>query len=118
MEPQVTFLPGNRTLKVRSGTNLLQAARKARVHIPTRCGGNAGCLMCKVEVRSMDGTPAGLTPPGEAERRKLGPLLEQGIRLACQAKIVGPATVRLPENPLKAAIRKQLEAQNEEDSLW
>ncbi|WP_410768348.1 2Fe-2S iron-sulfur cluster-binding protein [Fontibacillus sp. BL9] len=115
METQITFLPLKKTLKVRPGTSVLLASRKSRVHIPTRCGGNAGCLMCKVEVEPAD--KAALTPPTEAERRKLGPLLDQGIRLACQANIIGSAIVKLPEDPLKAAIRKQLERQNDED-LW
>ncbi|MEF2964366.1 2Fe-2S iron-sulfur cluster-binding protein [Paenibacillus sp. M1] len=116
MEQQITFLPQNKTVKVRPGTSVLHAAREARVHIATRCGGNAGCLMCKVTVEP--GLEAELTPPTAAERRKLGPLLERGIRLACQARITGPAAVRLPEDPLKAAIRKQLEAQQQNDDLW
>lgn len=119
MEPvdtQITFMPHNKTLKVRPGASVLRAASEARIRIATRCGGNASCLMCKVQVEP-GGEPA-LSPPTEAERHKLGPLLEQGVRLACQANIVGPAIVTLPEDPLKAAIRKQLERQNSEDELW
>lgn len=82
----------------------------------TRCGGNAGCLMCKVQVEPEQA--AMLTPPSAAERRKLGPLLEQGVRLACQAVIRGEVAVQLPEDPLKAAIRKQLERQRDEEELW
>ncbi|MEK5476717.1 2Fe-2S iron-sulfur cluster-binding protein [Paenibacillus sp. FSL R5-0407] len=115
VETQITFLPQKKTLKVRPGSTVLRASREARVHIATRCGGNAGCLMCKVKV-APDQADA-LTPPTEAERRKLGPLLNQGIRLACQANIIGSAVVELPEDPLKAAIRKQLERQNDDD-LW
>lgn len=116
MEHQIKFIPLGKTIKVRSGSSVLHAAREARVFIATRCGGNAGCLMCKVEV--VQGHEAALTPPSDAERRKLGPLLEQGIRLACQARICGSAEVRLPEDPLKAAIRKQLEKQKADDDLW
>ncbi|MEK4511586.1 2Fe-2S iron-sulfur cluster binding domain-containing protein [Paenibacillus anaericanus] len=116
MEYQIKFIPQGRTLKVRPGTSVLRAAREARVFISTRCDGHAGCLMCKVEVEPEH--ESALTPPSDAELRKLGPLLDQGIRLACQAQICGSAEVRLPEDPLKAAIRKQLERQKENDDLW
>lgn len=72
--------------------------------------------MCKVQVDPE--YAAALTPPSDAERRKLGPLLDQGVRLACQAKIWGNMVVQLPEDPLKAAIRKQLERQRKEEELW
>lgn len=72
--------------------------------------------MCKVQVDREQASA--LSPPSAAERRKLGPLLEQGVRLACQANVRGEAVVRLPEDPLKAAIRKQLERQREEEDLW
>lgn len=116
MEVQITFLPEGKTVKVKPGTTVLRAAREARIHITTRCGGNAGCLMCKVQVD--ESYAAALTPPTDSERRKLGPLLDQGTRLSCQAKIIGQAQVKLPEDPLKAAIRKQLAKEQEEDELW
>ena len=111
----ITFQPSDKTVKVRSGITVLRAAREAKIHISTRCGGQAGCLMCKVLVEP--GQAAAFTSPTEAERRKLGFQLEQGYRLACQAKICGQGVVQVPEDPLKAAIRKQLEKQ-QDDSLW
>jgi 2Fe-2S ferredoxin len=48
---------------------------------------------------------------------KLGGLERQGVRLACQAKVTGSVIVEVPEDPLKAAIRKQLDKPNG-DSLW
>ncbi|CAG7641295.1 2Fe-2S iron-sulfur cluster-binding protein [Paenibacillus allorhizosphaerae] len=112
MAAHITFLPNNKTVQVNPGTTVLGAAAKAKVHIRTRCGGKAACLMCKVIVQS--GT--GLTAPNPSERMKLGSSDEgSGFRLACQAKILGDVTVTIPEDPLKAAIRKQLEKQQEED---
>lgn len=111
----VTFQPLDKSVKVRPGTTVLRAAREAKVPISTRCGGKAGCLMCKILVEPDQA--AALTSPTEAERRKLGYQIEQGYRLACQAKVCGEGVVRVPEDPLKAAIRKQLE-QQQEDSLW
>lgn len=116
MEVQAQFWPQGKKVKVRPGTSVLRAAQKARIHIATRCGGQAACLMCKVQVEK--GCEGALSPLSPAEAGKLGPLAEEGIRLACQAKVIGNAEIHLPEDPLKAAVRKQLMQQTDEDSLW
>ncbi|MGF7030462.1 2Fe-2S ferredoxin [Paenibacillus mucilaginosus] len=113
MNAEVTFLPDGRKVTVRPGTTLLEASRRARVTIRTRCAGKAACLMCKVRVT--EGMESGLAEPGKNERLKLGGQEQYGYRLACQAKVTGPVQVEVPEDPLKAAIRKQLEKQQEED---
>jgi 2Fe-2S ferredoxin len=115
MGAQVTFLPDGKTINVRPGTTILDASRRARVQIRTRCGGKAACLMCKVIVQ--DTAQTSLAPCNQNERLKLGGLQEQGYRLACQAKVTGAVTVIVPEDPLKAAIRKQLERQKEDELL-
>ncbi|MGQ8872863.1 2Fe-2S iron-sulfur cluster-binding protein [Paenibacillus sp. TSA_86.1] len=115
MQEVITFLPMNKSIKVQSGTTILQAARRAGVRIATRCDGKAACLMCKVKVEQ-DELHA-LLPPTDAEKRKLGTLLEEGTRLSCQAKVCGQLSVHIPEDPLKAAIRKQLERQ-QQDEDW
>lgn len=111
--PEIRFEPDGKTVQVRPGTSVLDASRRARVAIRTRCGGNAGCLMCKVTAASK----TGLSAPSDSERHKLGELIEQRIRLACQAKITGDCAVVVPEDPLKAAVRAQL-AKQREDELW
>lgn len=119
MDHTITFQPGGKHIKVRQGTSVLNAARNCGVHIPTRCGGKAGCLMCKVEVNGQNAQA--LSPIGDAENRKLGSLVGEGIRLSCQALIQGNVEVNIPEDRLKAAIRKQLEAARNKDSddeLW
>lgn len=113
---KVTFLPSGKQVEVKPGVTLLQASRLAGLTIPTRCGGKAGCMMCKVDVP--EGDRCHLSEPGSAERNKLGTWLERGTRLACQATVQGSVTVQVPEDKLKAAIRKQLERQAEEDKLW
>lgn len=112
--PIIRFMPDGKSIEARSGTTLLDASRRARVAISTRCDGNASCLMCKVEVADQ----SGLRAPGDKEKLKLGERINDGIRLACQAKVSGDVTVNIPESPLKAAIRLQLERQKEEDRLW
>ncbi|NHN28735.1 2Fe-2S iron-sulfur cluster-binding protein [Paenibacillus agricola] len=114
MGVHITFLPDNKSIQVRPGMTILEASRKARVHIRTRCDGKAACLMCKVHVPDQ----TALAPMNQNERLKLGGMDEQGYRLACQAKAIADVTVMLPEDPLKAAIRKQLEAEREDDGLW
>jgi 2Fe-2S ferredoxin len=109
MLPEVTFLPEDKKINVRAGTTLLEAGRKARVHIRSRCGGNASCLMCKVTVKDQ----SGLSAMKEKESMKLGELKERCLRLACQAKVIGSTVVEVPEDPLKAAVRAQLDQQNE-----
>jgi 2Fe-2S ferredoxin len=114
MQVEVVFLPDNKRVKVRRGTTLLSASRSAKVSVRTRCGGLAACLMCKVSVPDQ----AGVEPPNHNERLKLGSLLDENIRLSCQAKVCGDVTVIIPEDPLKAAIRRQLEHQHDDDELF
>jgi len=112
----VTFEPDGRGADVRPGATLLEASRRAGVSIRTRCGGIAGCLMCKVHVTKDQAEQ--LTPPTQAEIRKLGSLLEEGVRLSCQARTKGDVVVVVPEDPLKAAIRKKLAEGRQEDDWW
>ena len=111
--PVITFLPAQKTIQVKPGTTILDASRKAKVPIRTRCDGKAACLMCKVSVEDQ----RGLAPMNQAERLKLGEPQAGGMRLACQARVMGDVAVVVPEDPLKAAIRAQLAKQQEED-LW
>ncbi|WP_166239338.1 2Fe-2S iron-sulfur cluster-binding protein [Paenibacillus turpanensis] len=111
---KVTFLPEGKTSEVRPGTTLLEAARRAGIVLRTRCGGKAGCLMCKVHAADV----SSLEKPAHNELLKLGAAVNEGVRLACQAKVARDTEVHVPEDPLRAAIRKQLEQQKEDDSLW
>jgi 2Fe-2S ferredoxin len=111
MNPEVHFLPDNKRVKVRVGTSLLDASRSAKVSIRTRCGGKAACLMCKVVVLEQNG----LETPNRNELVKLGSLVEEHYRLSCQAKICGDVTAIVLEDPLKAAIRRQLALQAEDE---
>lgn len=111
---EVHFWPDDKKISVRPGTTLLDAGRKAKVHIRTRCGAKAACLMCKVKVSDSDG----LAPMNVNERLKLGSQADEGYRLACQARVIGTVHVTIPEDPLKAAIRAQLARQAEENDLF
>ncbi len=116
---KVVFLPANKTIQVTRGTTVLQAVRLAGLSLPVRCDGRAACLMCKVQVEQPQaGQQDGLSDPGEIECRKLGLDGERTLRLGCQARIVGPAVIHLPEDRLKQAIRRQLQQQDDDLSDW
>lgn len=113
--PRITFMPDNKTVEVPRGVSVLDASRRAGIAIKTRCGGKAGCLMCKVTQLA----DHGLSPLTAQEERKLAGHASLGVRLSCQAKVYGDAVVEVPEDPLKRAVRKALEAQKEEDDgFW
>ncbi|RJE90032.1 ferredoxin [Paenibacillus sp. 1011MAR3C5] len=115
MDAEVIFWPGGRAVKVKRGTSVLDASRRAGVSIATRCGGKAACFMCKVTV--LPGSE--LLPMGDEERRKLAGLEEKNIRLSCQTRVSGKVEVELPPDPLRAAVAKALARQKEEnDELW
>lgn len=103
--PIVRFLPDGKEVRAKEGSTLLQTALRGRVSLRHRCGGKASCTTCKVMVHD----PRGLGKASEKEERMLGVgQLKQGYRLACQARVYGDVKVQVPEDPLKAVIRKKL----------
>ena len=63
--PTVT-IHGEKAIEVESGKKLVLAIEDAGIDILHRCGGNARCTTCRVEV--LDGT---VPPMGEAEKERL-----------------------------------------------
>jgi 2Fe-2S ferredoxin len=106
----ITFLPDGKQVTLSYPSSILTAASKAGVKISQRCGGKAGCLMCKVTVE--EGSI--VSPINQKEKLKLGSLVERGVRLACQTQAIGDVTVNVPEDPLKALIRAKLEGKTDE----
>ncbi|WP_028593516.1 2Fe-2S iron-sulfur cluster-binding protein [Paenibacillus assamensis] len=119
MSISIQFEPDGKQIEIKQGMTVLEAARKARISIRTRCDGKAGCLQCKVSIEADEGM---MNSPTEAEQRKMGYFSTCGERLACQTRIIGSAhgkaVIHVPEDPLKAAVRKRLLEQQEEDRLW
>jgi len=85
----ITFLPYNRTIEVAEGDSLIRAALQAGVHINASCGGEGVCAKCRVQVEQ------GTVDGGLSERINAADL-ESGFRLACQSRVCGDATVRVP----------------------
>jgi len=87
---RVTFFPSGRTVEVASGTNLMEAARKAGVFLDAPCGGKGHCGKCRVTVK------------WGWHRHENTPLLTedeilQGIRLACLTWVLEDMSVELNE---------------------
>ena len=82
------------------GQRLVLAIMDAGVDILHRCGGNARCTTCRVQVLAGDAGPM-----TEAEERKLATLddLPENMRLSCQIRCCHDLRVRilrrLSENP-------------------
>ena len=89
---KVTFEPEGKAAYVLSGSIVLEAAARAGIIIETPCGGRGTCGKCRVLVRD------GCSEPNATERRLLeADELAEGLRLACQTKVVSDTTVTVPE---------------------
>ncbi len=86
----VTFLPANKSIAVKNGCTLIDAARKAGVHVNASCGGAGVCGKCRVILEQ------GMVTGGESEKLSIEEF-ERGYRQACTAEISQDITVRVPE---------------------
>ena len=94
----VTFQPLGKTVRVRSGSRLIEAALGAGVPLDLPCGGEGVCGKCRVVVRR------GPAEPAAADREVFSPEeLAEGFRLACQCLVAGPMTVEIPETSILAS---------------
>jgi len=88
--PQVRIQPEGIRVQASYGSNLLNVLRETGVNIESVCGGRGVCKKCVVEVVS-----DGLTEPTSAEAELVK--LSKSFRLACQARIIGDVTVKVPQ---------------------
>lgn len=89
--PTVT-VEGSDPFEVEAGRKLVLAIEDHGIDIMHRCGGNARCTTCRVQV--LEGNPP---PMNEAERERLGREGELGpdIRLSCQIRVESDLAVRV-----------------------
>jgi len=89
---KATFEPEGKAAYVLAGSIVLEAAARAGIIIETPCGGRGTCGKCRVVVRD------GCSEPTETERQLLTPdELAEGMRLACQTKVLRDTTVTVPD---------------------
>lgn len=85
---EVSFPDAGREAPVRAGATVMDAALLCGVWIDAPCGGGGECGKCLVRVAGE------VSPPTAAEEELLGrELLDQGLRLACQATVTGPCRI-------------------------
>lgn len=85
-------IEGKGPIETAAGTKLVLAIEDAGVDILHRCGGNAKCTTCRVEV--LMGDPG---PMAELERERLAREAElaPNVRLSCQVRVESDLGVRV-----------------------
>lgn len=89
--PTVT-VEGEKSFEVEPGKKLVLAIEDAGIDILHRCGGNARCTTCRVQI--VEGHPNEMT---DVERQRLAQEAALGpdIRLSCQIRVESDLTVRV-----------------------
>jgi uncharacterized 2Fe-2S/4Fe-4S cluster protein (DUF4445 family) len=101
----VHFQPTGTKVEARKDSSLLDLARESGTAIESICSSLGKCGKCRVIVRSGGKALSNLT---ESEKRILDKReLKQGVRLACQARVISPAniTVEVPEESRRGRYR-------------
>ena len=83
---------GAQTIEAAEGRKLVLALEDGGIDILHRCGGNAKCTTCRVEVLEGD---AGEMQDAERERLARETGLAEGTRLSCQVRVAGDLRVRV-----------------------
>jgi len=97
-KPSVTFQPSGKTVTVTTGQTLLEAAQAADIYINASCNGKGSCGKCKLIVES--GQIEGETSPLLSQHE-----IDKHYVLACQSKIVGDITARIPEEAAERRLK-------------
>ncbi len=104
MKHTITFQPDQVSIRVDKGTNLLDAALGAGVHINASCGGQGVCGKCRVIIEA-----------GEVDSEKTENIsqeeYEQGWRQACKTSVLSDCTVQIPveSRGLKRVVAQKLD---------
>lgn len=92
--PTITFQPMGRAVEVAPGCTILQAAMQSDLFLRHVCGGIMNCATCRSKVLS---GAENLSPMSRGEKKRLAELYAPaGVRLSCQAEILGGVVVEIP----------------------
>lgn len=99
--PQIT-VEGETTFEAETGKKLVLCLEDAGIDILHRCGGNALCTTCRVEILSGE-----VPPQSEVEKTALSkePGLVETYRLSCQIRVENDLTVRVAKRAHTEGIR-------------
>lgn len=89
-EFKIRFMPEDVTVNAASEEILLAVAARAGLHINASCGGEGVCGRCRVKLEEggLIAEPVSFLSQDE---------YNQGVRLACRAKVNGDAVITIPE---------------------
>src|SRR5213080_562558 len=92
---------GTQAFEADEGRKLVLAIEDAGIDILHRCGGNARCTTCRVQVLAGDAPPM-----GEAEEQRLAreTNLEPNTRLSCQIRVESDLEVRVINRAHQAGV--------------
>ncbi|MBW2089575.1 MAG: 2Fe-2S iron-sulfur cluster binding domain-containing protein, partial [Deltaproteobacteria bacterium] len=95
---KVIFKPEDKEISVPEGSTLLDAAIAADVHINASCNGKGACGKCKLIIESgnIKSEPTSLLSDQEKEKSYV---------LACQTKVLGDVTVKIPEETIARKLK-------------
>jgi ferredoxin len=83
---------GTQTIDAPQGKKLVLILEDAGIDILHRCGGNARCTTCRVEI--LEGDPGEMSEL-ERDRLALEAELADNVRLSCQIRVNGDLKVRV-----------------------
>ena len=92
---KITFLPFNKTVEVREGDTILDAALDNDVDLQHNCGGACACSTCHVIVKGGFDKLSEMQD-NEADQLDEAEGLTLNSRLGCQAKVYGDLVVEIP----------------------
>lgn len=104
--PRITVQPLGIAVEARPDDTIMAAAGAQGYYWPTTCGGEGRCTTCAVIVRSGEDNLSEMDNPERTTiEAELGPTAaERGVRLACQARVLGDVEV------LKLGVRRDWHA--------
>jgi ferredoxin len=98
--PTVT-VEGEKAFEVEKGKKLVLAIEDAGIDILHRCGGNARCTTCRVQI--LAGDPPPMSPDEEARLARESNL-EPNTRLSCQIHVESDLSVRVINRASQAGV--------------
>lgn len=94
-EVKIDINDGEKTLAVESGSSLLVTLAGQKIYLPSACGGQGSCGMCKVQVMEGGGDILP-TEVGFFTRKQQ----KENWRLGCQVKVKENLSIKVPETVL------------------
>ncbi|MEM3699674.1 MAG: ASKHA domain-containing protein [Candidatus Bathyarchaeia archaeon] len=90
---KILFEPQAKRVQTSKETTVFQAAKDAGIEIRSECGGKGLCGKCRILVKK----PRDLSTLTESERKHLTIFeIDEGYRLACQAKVLKDTVIVIP----------------------